>query len=78
MRNFFLAIKSFFETVVENPLDAIRHYQDQNWWVANSTVWVMIVILFGFFFYWMGQLRKFDKQGSERRDVNAHSFFKKD
>ncbi len=76
MRDFFFEIKHFFEDVLFAPFDMIRQYQDQNWWVANTAVWIMIGILFVFLFYWIGQLHKFDKEGTERRDANAHSFFR--
>lgn len=76
MTAFFKAIQYFFENIIFVPLDAIRQLELSNWWVANTITWIMIFILFGFFFYWIVQLHKFNKEKTERIDATAHSFFK--
>ena len=62
MTAFFKGIKYFFEEIAFAPYDYLT--------------WIMIVVLFGFFFYWVKQLIKFSKEGTERTDVTAHSYFK--
>lgn len=75
MTQIFKGIQYFFENIAFAPLDAIRKLELSNWWLANTITWVMIAILFVFFFYWLGQLRKFNKEKTERTDATAHSFF---
>jgi hypothetical protein len=76
MTAFFKGIKYFFEEIAFAPYDYLRHLELSSWWGANIATWIMIVVLFGFFFYWVKQLIKFSKEGTERVDVTAHSFFK--
>ena len=76
MTKFFKAIQYFFENIIFAPFDTIRQLELSNWWVANTFTWIMIFVLFGFFFYWIGQLRKFGKEKTERIDATSHSFFK--
>ena len=68
--------KYFFEEIAFAPYDYLRHLELSSWWGANIATWIMLVVLFGFFFYWVKQLIKFSKEGTERVDVTAHSFFK--
>ncbi|MDO4880704.1 MAG: uracil phosphoribosyltransferase [Capnocytophaga sp.] len=76
MTSFFKGIQWFFEDVLFTPYDALRKLELESWWLANTITWVMIVVLFIFFFYWIGQLSKFSKEGTERTDATAHSYFK--
>lgn len=69
------SIQYLFEEILFVPLNALRKLELENWWSANTVVWVMIAVLFVYFFYWIGQLRKFDKENTERTDATAHSFF---
>ena len=73
---FFKGIKYFFEQIAFAPYDYLRKMELSSWWGANIATWIMLVVLFGFFFYWVKQLVKFSKEGTERVDVTAHSFFK--
>lgn len=76
MTQIFKGIQYFFENVLFAPFDAIRRLELENWWLANTITWVMIVVLFVFFFYWLKQLNIFNKEKSERTDATSHSFFK--
>ena len=62
--NIFRAIGDFFTNVLFAPYDEIRLGFD-NWWIQNAFSWVLIVITFGFFFYWLGEIRKYKKAGNE-------------
>lgn len=75
MRAFFEGIQYFFEEILFIPFDALAKLELENWWLANFIVWCMIVVLFVYFFYWLGQLHKFNKENTERNDVTSHSFF---
>ena len=77
MTTFFKGIKYFFEEIAFAPYDYLRHLELSSWWGANIATWIMIVVLFGFFFYWVKQLIKFSKEGTERTDVTAHSYLNK-
>ncbi|MDP6922421.1 MAG: hypothetical protein QGH06_05560 [Lutibacter sp.] len=61
--NIFRALGNFFTNVLFAPYDAIRF--EDNWWLQNSLSWVFILITFGFFFYWLGELKKYKKAGNE-------------
>lgn len=76
IRDFFFGVKYFFEQIAFAPLDALAKLELDNWWLANTVVWIMTLVLFGFFFYWVGELIKYDKEGTERTDATAHSFWK--
>lgn len=76
MKAFFEAIQYFFEEILFAPLDYIRTLELDNWWTANLVSWIFILIAFVFFVYWLGQLRKFNKNNEERTDVVSHSFWK--
>ena len=61
--NIFKALGDFFTNVLFAPYHAIR-FMD-NWWLQNAFHWLLILVTFGFFFYWLGQLRKYKKAGNE-------------
>ncbi|WP_196891104.1 DUF6341 family protein [Aureivirga marina] len=60
--NIFKAIGDFFTNVAFAPFDTLYN---MNWWSANLPSWIFIIITFVAFFYWMGQLLKFKKEGRE-------------
>lgn len=62
--NIFRAIGNFFTDVLFAPYNFLR-LKVENWWVQNTFAWIAIFITFMFFFYWLGQLRKFKKNGTE-------------
>ena len=61
--NIFRAIGDFFTNVAFKPLDGIR-FMD-NWWLQNAFSWVLAIITMYAFVYWMRQLKKFKKDGTE-------------
>lgn len=76
MRGFFDALSYFFQEILLMPFNALARLELSNWWLANTPVWIMIFVLFVLLFYWVKQLSVYKKQGTERVDVTAHSFFK--
>ena len=58
---FFGAIQDLGEAVLINPFDEIRAYELTDWWGANAVNWLFMLIGFVAFIYWMGQLKKFNK-----------------
>lgn len=61
--NIFRAIGDFFTNVLFQPLNAIRF--SDNWWLQNTFSWILILVAFGFFFYWLGQIAKYKREGNE-------------
>ena len=53
MTSFFRGIKYFFEQYAFAPYDYLRKLELSSWWGANIATWIMLVVLFGFFFYWV-------------------------
>jgi hypothetical protein len=62
--NIFRVIGDFFTNVVFAPLDWLRN--DVTSWTAQNTIsWILMIICMLAFVYWMGQLKKFKKEGTE-------------
>ena len=61
--NFFRALASFFTEVLFAPYDALRF--TEGWWVTNSFNWILFGITSFLFIYWLVQLQKFKKAGTE-------------
>lgn len=61
--NIFKAIGDFCTNVLFAPYNSIRSMD--NWWTQNTISWVFIVITFIAFFYWIGEIRKYKKAGTE-------------
>ncbi len=61
--NLFRAIGDFCTDVLFIPYDFFRNLD--GWWISNALNAVLIVIGFGLFFYWLSQLQKFRKAGTE-------------
>jgi hypothetical protein len=73
-KGFFEGIQDFAEAVLFAPYEALRAMELESWWGANIMSWVLAAIGFAAFFYWMGQLLKFNESGEEDRSQVAHSF----
>ncbi len=71
---FFYGIQSFFENVGFAPYDALRAIEPSNWWGANIVSWVLILIGFVAMVYWIGQLKKYDAEGTEDKSIKAHEY----
>ena len=61
--NFFRALASFFTEVLFAPYDALRF--TEGWWVTNFFNWILFSITSLLFIYWLIQLQKFKKAGTE-------------
>lgn len=61
--NFFRALADFFTNILFVPYDSLRFIGD--WWVSNAFNTVLFILTCGLFIYWLGQLRKFKKAGTE-------------
>lgn len=59
-RGFWEGIASVFEDFLFIPLDWLRELELSSWWAANFMSWIFLIITFLAFFYWMGQLKKFN------------------
>ena len=67
-------IASLFENVLFMPLDALRSLELENWFMANAFSWMFIVVGFVAFFYWMGELKKYNDNNEEDKSSTSHSF----
>ena len=74
MKNLFEAIASLFENLLFLPYQLLTQLESFSWWLANGMSFVFIAIGSIAAFYWINQLRKFDKNGEENKDPSAHSF----
>ena len=61
--NIFKAIADFCQNVLFVPYNNIRSMD--NWWVQNMVSWIFVVIGFIGLFYWLGQLKKYQKDENE-------------
>jgi len=61
--NIFRAIGEFCTNVLFIPYDFFRSLD--GWWISNTVNAVLISVGFGLFIYWLNQLRKFRKAGTE-------------
>ncbi len=61
--NIFKAIGDFCTNVLFKPYDALRSMD--NWWLQSTISWIFIAIAFVAFFYWLGELKKYKKAGTE-------------
>ncbi|WP_299058809.1 hypothetical protein [uncultured Polaribacter sp.] len=68
--NIFRIIGSLFTDLLFLPFDMLRKsvaHADFGWWISNAVNWGFLVVLLVLFAYWMGQSRKFVKEGTEDR-----------
>lgn len=61
--NIFRAIADFCTNILFAPYDTFR-FMD-GWWISNTVNTILILIAFALFFYWLGQLQRFRKAGTE-------------
>jgi|TARA_B100001939_G_scaffold99864_1_gene86095 phosphotransferase system glucose/maltose/N-acetylglucosamine-specific IIC component len=74
MKEFFYAIENLFVNYLFKPFDFLREVGDYNWWLSNFMVWIFLAIGSVAFFYWMIQLKKFDKNNEEDMTITAHDY----
>ena len=75
MTELMYAIQDFFMMLLA-PMSELATLELSNWWAANTINWLFVVIGFIAAIYWLRQLRIFNAEGTERRDMVSHSFFK--
>ena len=73
-KGFFEGIQSAAETLLFNPLDAMRSLELDTWWGANFMSWVFLLIGFVAFIYWMKELAGHNANGEEDRSQTSHSY----
>ena len=73
-KGFFEGIQSAAETVLFNPLDAVRSLELDTWWGANFMSWFFLIIGFVAFIYWMMQLASHNSNGEEDCSQTSHSY----
>lgn len=61
---FFELLGKFFENVLFLPYDFFR-LVTTNWWTSSLINWIFLIIGFIAFFYWMGQMAMYKRQGKE-------------
>jgi hypothetical protein len=61
--NFFRALAEFFSEVLFSPYNAFRSID--GWWGSNIFNAILFVLTSVLFIYWIGQLQKFRKTGTE-------------
>ena len=72
MSDFFYGIQYLFEEILFTPLNFLRGMD--SWWGANTINWIFMIIGFVAFIYWMGQLKMFNDNNEENKDITAHSY----
>ncbi len=75
MKDLVYAIQDFFMIVLA-PLADLAELELTDWFAANTINWLFILIGFVAMLYWLKQLKIFNDEGTEKRDVVSHSFFK--
>jgi|TARA_B100001750_G_scaffold53469_1_gene40651 hypothetical protein len=74
VKDFFYSIAWLFEEILFFPFDLLRTIQYDSWFFANIMSWSFILIGMIGATYWIKQLKKFDDNGEENRDITAHPF----
>ncbi|ETN94088.1 hypothetical protein SAMN04487906_0421 [Zhouia amylolytica] len=72
MKDFFEGIQYLFEDILFVPLNSLRFMH--SWWGSNAINWIFIIIGIVALVYWVLQLKKFNDNNEERKDVSAHSY----
>ena len=74
MSDLVYAIQDFFMALLA-PMVSLAELELTNWWSANTLNWVFMIICFAAMLYWLKQLKVFNDEGTEKREVVSHSFF---
>lgn len=74
MKDLVYAIEDLFMALL-SPMDSLAKLELENWWTANTINWLFTLIGFVAILYWLKQLKIFNEEGKERRDIVSHSFF---
>jgi hypothetical protein len=46
----------------------------ENWWSSNIISWIFLILGLVAMVYWLLQLKKFNDNGEEDKDITAHSY----
>tara|TARA_R110002049_G_scaffold74988_9_gene193186 strand:+ start:236 stop:457 length:222 start_codon:yes stop_codon:yes gene_type:complete len=68
--NIFRWIGSLFTDLLFLPFNWLRltvANADLGWWISNAVNWFFLLVLLVLFAYWMGESRRFVKEGTEDR-----------
>jgi len=76
MKAFFEGIQTLFVDFLFKPLDALRHLELSNWWLANIVSWTLMIVCARYIVYWCKELQKHQNNNEENQDTTAHSFLK--
>lgn len=74
MKNFFEGIGSFCETTLFAPFESLREMELTSWFAANGLNWIFMLIGATAMVYWVLQLKKFNDNNEERKDISSHSY----
>jgi len=74
MSDLVYAIQDFFMALLA-PMASLAELELTDWWTANTMNWVFTAICFGAMLYWLKQLKIFNDEGTEKRDIVSHTFF---
>lgn len=74
MKDLVFAIQDLFMALLA-PMEDMAKLELENWWTANTVNWILTLIGFVAILYWLKQLKLFNDEGQERRDIVSHSFF---
>lgn len=74
MKSLFEGIAYLFEEILFLPFNALRAMELENWTLANGLNWIFMLIAAAAMVYWVMQLKKFDDNNEERKDVTSHSY----
>ena len=74
MKDLFEGIAYLFENVLFAPFNAMRELALESWTAANTINWLLMIIGAAAMIYWVLQLKKFNDNNEERKDVSAHSY----
>jgi hypothetical protein len=72
MRAFFEGIEDLFVNILFWPFDFLRFME--NWWSSNIISWIFLILGLVAMVYWLLQLKKFNDNGEEDKDITAHSY----
>lgn len=74
MKNFFEGIAYLCEEVLFAPFNAMRELELESWGMANAINWIFMIVGALAMIYWVMQLKNFNDNNEERKDVSAHSY----
>ena len=74
VKDFFYTIAWLFDEILFLPFDFLRTLQFDSWVLANIMSWGFLLLGLMGAVYWIQELKQFDDNGEENRDLTAHSF----